>query len=738
MADVTSLGALRATGHGWPPWPRTATPARRPARHAAAQRAMDVALCVLLLPGAAAVLLACVVALWLESAGPVFESQQCVGRGGRPFRRFRLRTGTRVDRAGPAHRQRAVAPDDGCTRVGRVLRCTGLAELPQLLNVLKGEMSLVGPRAALAGPSTARLWHTERLEVRPGIVSIAHVRGGAALGAEEGLRLEIGYVRHASVALDAGILAEAGAIAIRRGWRLAWQGGAGGMAVPVTVVAAPARTLVRPRASVGARRLADYWAARGALIVAADAGVIVGALLLSYHVRFALGLALPGSVAGVTASTADLLLYLKSACILAVVWIYGLQREGAYHGGLAGSTAPTVRFAAIASSGLVALAAVMAIGFMYRDLLLSRQVYAVGAVLAAGGVAGVRAVFGLLDRVVATRGATASRVLIVGTSSSARDFAETLRREAPAMRVVGHLADEEADAAAGPAVLGGVGDVAAVHERVPFDTLVLASPRLCASAMEGAVEGMVRLVNFCEEHAISLYMLSGSFSVTVMPTELASFSGRPLIRLQDAPPHPLYGLVKRAADVVAAAALLVLGLPIWVAVAALVRLTSPGPLLFTQWRAGQHGRPFRMYKFRSMTADAEDRLAELVDLTRLDEPVFKIRDDPRVTPVGRWMRRTGVDEIPQLLNVLKGEMSIVGPRPEEIRLVEQYTSWQRRRLKAKPGITGYQQIRNRGGTSLAERVEYDLVYLKHQSLLLDLYILCRTPAVIIRGSGISH
>ncbi|HEX8906548.1 MAG TPA: sugar transferase, partial [Longimicrobiaceae bacterium] len=502
-------------------------------------------------------------------------------------------------------------------------------------------------------------------------------------------------------------------------------------------VARPA-AVPRAREAAAARPRGGYWTMRNGLLACADGVSIVGAIILSYYVRFASQLALPGAVAGIEASGDLLLRYVKSACILAAVWQYALWRGGAYQRGLRGSSAPTVRIAVLASGGACALAAVMAIGVMYRDLLLSRQVYVMGAALALAALATVREAFERLDRRRAARGDVAGRVLVVGVNESARNFADTLRRDAPWMQVMGFLAEEGADGGRGDAVVGSVRDVASLHRQLGFDTLVLASPGLAAEAMSGGRDDRVSLVNFCEERGISLYMLSGSFSVAVSPEEVGSFSGMPLIRLEDAALHPMYALVKRLADIVAALACIVIGLPLWLLVAALVKLTSPGPLFFTQLRAGQHGRPFRMYKFRSMTADAEERLGELVDLAHLATPVFKLKNDPRVTPVGRWMRRTGLDEIPQLLNVLRGEMSIVGPRPEEARLVDQYTPGQRRRLKAKPGITGYQQIRNRGGTDLAERVEYDLVYLKHQGPMLDLYILWNTPAVLVRGSGITH
>jgi len=150
-----------------------------------------------------------------------------------------------------------------------------------------------------------------------------------------------------------------------------------------------------------------------------------------------------------------------------------------------------------------------------------------------------------------------------------------------------------------------------------------------------------------------------------------------------------------------------------------------------------HGRLFRIYKFRSMVPDAEARLKELVDIGKLEVPGFKLKGDPRVTPLGRFLRRTSLDEIPQLINVMKGEMSLIGPRPEMPALVERYNASQRRRMKAKPGMTGYQQVMARG-VPLAAAIEYDLVYLKHQSLLLDLYIMLKTIDVVVRGRGVTH
>jgi lipopolysaccharide/colanic/teichoic acid biosynthesis glycosyltransferase len=182
-------------------------------------------------------------------------------------------------------------------------------------------------------------------------------------------------------------------------------------------------------------------------------------------------------------------------------------------------------------------------------------------------------------------------------------------------------------------------------------------------------------------------------------------------------------------------AALLVSLPVIGVIAVLVKLTSKGRVFFAQERVGENGRVFRMYKFRTMVEGAEEKLKDLVDLDKLTEPVFKLDQDPRITPLGRWLRRTSIDEIPQFFNVLRGDMSLVGPRPEEKAVVERYSIWQRRRLKVKPGITGLQQVECRGSKSLSERVLHDIAYIRRQSFLLDMSILLRTIFVVLIGRG---
>jgi lipopolysaccharide/colanic/teichoic acid biosynthesis glycosyltransferase len=193
--------------------------------------------------------------------------------------------------------------------------------------------------------------------------------------------------------------------------------------------------------------------------------------------------------------------------------------------------------------------------------------------------------------------------------------------------------------------------------------------------------------------------------------------------------------LKRLVDIAGALFGLIVTSPAMLLIAMAIKLDSSGPILFVQTRAGLGGRPFRMYKFRSMAVDAEARLNEVIAQNRLPPPVFKIPRDPRVTRVGRVLRRLSLDELPQFVNVLQGEMSLVGPRPEEMRIVALYSDWHRQRLAVKPGITGPMQTYGRGTLTLDERVRLELAYIEHYSPWTDFYFLLKTIPAVLGGRG---
>jgi len=194
-------------------------------------------------------------------------------------------------------------------------------------------------------------------------------------------------------------------------------------------------------------------------------------------------------------------------------------------------------------------------------------------------------------------------------------------------------------------------------------------------------------------------------------------------------------LIKRAIDIGGSLVGLALAAPVLAAAAVAIKLDSDGPVLFVQERAGENGRPFSMLKLRTMVEGADEVLPDLIDPASLPSPAFKRRDDPRVTRVGRFLRRTSLDELPQLWNVLKGEMSLVGPRPEELRVVRHYNDWHRQRLAVRPGLTGPMQVNGRADLTLDERVTLELDYIRHYTLWRDLRLLAQTVVVVISGRG---
>jgi lipopolysaccharide/colanic/teichoic acid biosynthesis glycosyltransferase len=213
--------------------------------------------------------------------------------------------------------------------------------------------------------------------------------------------------------------------------------------------------------------------------------------------------------------------------------------------------------------------------------------------------------------------------------------------------------------------------------------------------------------------------------------------GQPPVTRQAVPLESLFlcpvPLWKRGLDMTAAAAGLVLLLPVLALIAVAIKLTSRGPVLFQQWRSGRGGKPFLIYKFRTMAVDAEAQKKDLLALNERDGPVFKIKNDPRITTVGRLLRATSLDELPQLWNILKGDMSLVGPRPLPCHETEACIPWQRRRLDVTPGLTCIWQVWGRGGVTFADWVRMDLRYIRSRSLCQDLKLLFLTvPAVVLR------
>jgi exopolysaccharide biosynthesis polyprenyl glycosylphosphotransferase len=216
---------------------------------------------------------------------------------------------------------------------------------------------------------------------------------------------------------------------------------------------------------------------------------------------------------------------------------------------------------------------------------------------------------------------------------------------------------------------------------------------------------------------------------------VTELDGIPVLAVTRTPTDALALAGKRVIDVVVSAAVLLLTVPLLAATALAIRLESPGPVLFRQRRVGLNGRAFQMLKFRSMLVDAEQRLEGLRARNEMSGPVFKLTHDPRVTPVGRFLRKASIDELPQLWNVLRGEMSLVGPRPPLPSEVSQYQRWQRRRLSVKPGITCTWQVSGRNGIDFEQWMQLDLAYIDNWSLWGDVRICLKTIPAVLSARG---
>ena len=241
----------------------------------------------------------------------------------------------------------------------------------------------------------------------------------------------------------------------------------------------------------------------------------------------------------------------------------------------------------------------------------------------------------------------------------------------------------------------------------------------------------------CETEGIEAWVSADFMQTASTHVQFDQFAGQPLLVYRTTPALSWELFAKRLVDILGAFVLLILTSPIMLVVSMLIRMTSPGPIIFSQNRSGLHGRPFRMYKFRSMVTNAEQARAELEARNEMSGPVFKVKNDPRITPLGVWLRRTSLDELPQLWNVIRGEMSLVGPRPLPLYETANFGDVsQRRRMSVRPGLTCLWQVRGRNKINdFKDWVQLDLEYIDRWSLWLDFEILLRTVPVVLLGWG---
>lgn len=340
-----------------------------------------------------------------------------------------------------------------------------------------------------------------------------------------------------------------------------------------------------------------------------------------------------------------------------------------------------------------------------------------------------RAVAHLLLRVLNGRAYAMRRVLIVGAGEVGLRIAEMIRAHRwTGLDLVGYLDDDPLKRDNGLRVLGTIDEVRQVVERDGIEEVVVALPPQAYGKLN-------QLVVDLHEMPVRVRVVPDYFSLALYRATAADFGGVPMISLRDPALNDVQRMVKRLFDLIVGSVLFILSLPIMAVVALAIKLDSAGPVLFLQQRVGENGKLFTMYKFRSMIVEAEKLQAQVNLVTPEGHIVHKVQGDPRVTRVGRVIRKFSLDELPQLLNVLRGDLSLVGPRPELPWLVEMYEPWQRKRFAVPQGVTGWWQVNGRSDKPMHLHTEDDLYYIQNYSLWLDITILWKTLWVALRGRG---
>lgn len=318
------------------------------------------------------------------------------------------------------------------------------------------------------------------------------------------------------------------------------------------------------------------------------------------------------------------------------------------------------------------------------------------------------------------------RMVIVGTGARARQMAEMIA-DHPELgyQLIGFI-----DNVKEPDVVGSLDQMAQILSSNVVDEMLIALP------IKTFYEEMADIVQVAEDQGVTVRMLSDLFNLRLARAVADELEGTPIVSLYTGPQINWMMTLKRVIDFMGSLALITMLAPVLGVIALLIKLTSPGPVFFIQERVGYNKRRFRMYKFRTMVPDAEARMAEVEHLNEVSGPVFKIRNDPRVTPIGAFLRKTSLDELPQLFNVVLGDLSLVGPRPMSVRDFERFHEfWFNRRFSVKPGITCIWQVSGRSQTSFDQWIQQDLDYIDNWSLALDLKILCKTIPAVMRGTG---
>lgn len=403
--------------------------------------------------------------------------------------------------------------------------------------------------------------------------------------------------------------------------------------------------------------------------------------------------------------------YLSAAPLILAVWALSIMWNGCYHRVNMSALDEWVRFLRASIAGTVLSMSAM---FLYRESSFSRLVFVMGGAISFASIYVHRELIKSLYIYWVRRNRRPHRVLIIGSGYLSTSLKKILERHGDRAVLRKNVYD--------------LPSLQRTIRRSRIKEVLVAHPTIDHAEA-------VKLATFCEESGISCRLLPDILEIRMGEVLIDDSLGIPTFRLKPISLHGSAFLTKRVIDVTIAGVILgIFSVPL-LTIALLIKLTSKGPVFHRQARMGFRGRTFQFLKFRTMVQNADQLLGALKAKSDRGGPVFKMKNDPRVTPIGRFLRRYSIDEIPQLINVLKGEMSLVGPRPQVLWEAQNYDEWAKKRLNVLPGITGLWQVSGRAELTYEEMIELDIFYIEHWSPGLDIKIILKTLPAILMAEG---
>jgi exopolysaccharide biosynthesis polyprenyl glycosylphosphotransferase len=384
--------------------------------------------------------------------------------------------------------------------------------------------------------------------------------------------------------------------------------------------------------------------------------------------------------------------------------------------------------------GAVTVAALSLLGFLflYRGLWFSRQVLIYAWALSLVLLTLPRFLVDWFQSYLYSRGVRIKKTLIIGAGDMGQALAAKITgNPGLGFRIVGFLDDDPEKLGmelCGFKVLGGISLAKEMIKKTGVKEVVIATTKIPQARV-------LDLITECEREMVEFKIVPGILEIMASRVDTDEVAGIPIVTISEIRLKGLNAVVKRSTDLLFSLILLILLSPLFLLLALLIKITSPGPVFFMQERVGRDGKRFMMFKFRSMVADAEKLLSKIRHLSEVEGHIFKMKKDPRVSAVGRFMRKLSLDELPQLINVFVGEMSLVGPRPPIPAEVEKYSLWHMKRLRTAPGITGLWQVSGRSELPFEDMVRLDVYYIENWSLWLDINILLRTIPTVLFTRG---